>query len=109
MILTGVMLSYAAWFGFFHADKSRSTYVFLNGSALRSNLTLFAAWALSFLAAYPCILAFGLERGITAWLALVTTMGMATIFTIRVYQNTSQKLGILCLLLAPISFALSLT
>ncbi len=107
MIIAGVALTYAAWFGFYHSNSSRSALTLLNKPSGRSKVTKLLSWVLLVLALYPCVLAFDIERGVAAWLALITTTGVLTMFIVRTHVNFSQKLGIASLIIAPFSFIFS--
>jgi hypothetical protein len=107
MIIAGVALTYAAWFGLYHSNSLRSALTLLNKSSGRSMTTKILSWFFLTLALYPCALAFGLERGVAAWLALITTTGVLTTFIVRTHTSFSQKLGVASLIIAPLSFVFS--
>ena len=108
MMMTGFALSYAAWFGMYHAKQPRSAYTYLSGSQLKSRVTCALSWGLIALALYPCIEALGLARGIALWIGLIVSAGFVFMFSAQIYPKLCKIIGLSSLAIAIFSYLLSI-
>ncbi|WP_262694451.1 DUF3325 domain-containing protein [Kordiimonas aquimaris] len=103
MIITGLSLSYLAWFGFYHSEEKRSAYEVFSMSKARRKTTQLFAWLVFFLALYPCAQLVGLERGIALWLALITGTGLLFIFSVQTHPSVNNAMAVGGLIVTPLS------
>lgn len=107
-MLSGLAISFLAWFGLFHANPRRSAYSMLSKSKQRARLTRLVSSALFILALWPCVMALGLERGIALWLGVIVCAGTIFMFTLHITPKTNTYLSIISFAVVPIAAVLAM-